>query len=63
MFTPAARHELQLSSAACSAFTGYLIKPLRAASLAARLSMAPEVLAPNLAVEALIEAPDRPERR
>jgi CheY-like chemotaxis protein/nitrogen-specific signal transduction histidine kinase len=61
MFTPAARHELQLSSAACSAFTGYLIKPLRAASLAARLSMAPEVLAPNLAVEALIEAPDRPE--
>ncbi len=61
MFTPAARHELQLSSAACSAFTGYLIKPLRAASLAARLSMAPEVLAPNLAVEALIEAPNRPE--
>ena len=61
MFTPAARHELQLSSAACSAFTGYLIKPLRAASLAARLSMAPEALAPGLAAEALIEAPEQPE--
>ncbi len=55
MFTPAARHELQPS--ASSAFTGYLIKPLRAASLAARLSMAPEVAAPGLADEALIEAP------
>ena len=32
MFTPAARHDLKLSSA----FTGYLVKPLRAASLAAR---------------------------
>ncbi len=58
MFTPAARHELQLSSAASSAFTGYLIKPLRAASLAARLSTAPEILAPGLAGDALIEAPD-----
>jgi len=58
MFTPAARHELQLASAASSAFTGYLIKPLRAASLAGRLTMMPEVLAPNLAAEALIEAPD-----
>src|SRR6202022_4937961 len=48
MFTPAARHELQPSSAS-SAFTGYLVKPLRAASLAARLTMAPEVLAPPLA--------------
>jgi PAS domain S-box-containing protein len=56
MFTPAARHEL-LSSAS-SAFTGYLIKPLRAASLAARLTMTPEVPAPNLAGDALIEAPD-----
>ena len=55
MFTPAARHELQPS--ASSAFTGYLIKPLRAASLAARLSMAPEVAAPGLADEALIETP------
>ncbi len=56
MFTPAARHELQ--SSASSAFTGYLIKPLRAASLAARLTMTPEVPAPNLAGDALIEAPD-----
>jgi PAS domain S-box-containing protein len=58
MFTPAARHELQPSSAS-SAFTGYLIKPLRAASLAARLTMAPEVLAPNLAGDAPIETPDQ----
>jgi PAS domain S-box-containing protein len=57
MFTPAARHELQPSSSS-SAFTGYLIKPLRAASLAARLTMAPEVLAPNLAGDPLIDAPD-----
>src|ERR1700676_2088464 len=55
MFTPAARHELQ---AASTSFTGYLIKPLRAASLAARLSMAPEVLAPDLAGDPLIEPPD-----
>ncbi len=34
MFTPATRHELKPSSA----FTGYLVKPLRAASLAARLT-------------------------
>jgi CheY-like chemotaxis protein len=53
MYTPADRHELQ--PAASTAFTGYLIKPLRAASLAARLSMAPEVAAPGLADEALIE--------
>src|ERR1700738_1017877 len=62
MFTPAARHEIQLSSSASSAFTGYLVKPLRAASLAARLSTTPEVLAPNLANDALIEAPDQAER-
>ena len=55
MFTPATRHELQ---PAASAFTGYLIKPLRAASLAARLTMTPEVPAPDLAGEALIDAPD-----
>ena len=41
MFTPATRHELQPS--ATSAFTGYLVKPLRAASLAARLTTAPDV--------------------
>jgi CheY-like chemotaxis protein/nitrogen-specific signal transduction histidine kinase len=54
MFTPATRHELRPSSA----FTGYLVKPLRAASLAARLAMTPEVVAPNLAADALIEAAD-----
>jgi signal transduction histidine kinase/DNA-binding response OmpR family regulator len=58
MFTPAARHELQPVSAA---FTGYLIKPLRAASLAARLSLTPDVVAPNLAGEAMIEAPGEAE--
>jgi signal transduction histidine kinase/DNA-binding response OmpR family regulator len=63
MFTPAARHELQLASAASSAFTGYLIKPLRVASLAARLTMAPEVLSPNLATEALIETSDETETK
>jgi PAS domain S-box-containing protein len=57
MFTPAARHELKMSAA----FTGYLVKPLRAASLAARLASAPEVAAPNLASDALIESPERAE--
>ena len=52
LFTPAARQELQLSSVA-SAFTGYLVKPLRAASLAARLTTAPEISAPNLAGDVL----------
>jgi PAS domain S-box-containing protein len=51
MFTPATRHELQLSSV--SAFTGYLVKPLRAASLAARLTMTPELAAPNLVASGL----------
>jgi PAS domain S-box-containing protein len=62
MFTPAARHELQPSSAS-SAFTGYLIKPLRAASLAARLTMTPDVMAPDLAGDGPIEAPDQVETR
>jgi PAS domain S-box-containing protein len=62
MSTPAARHELQPPSSS-SALTGYLIKPLRAASLAARLTMAPEVQAPNLAGEAPIDAPDHVETR
>jgi PAS domain S-box-containing protein len=52
MFTPAARHEVQRTAAA-SAFTGYLVKPLRAASLAARLTA--ESSAPELAAEALAE--------
>jgi len=55
LFTPATRHELQ---PAAPAFTGYLIKPLRVASLATRLTMAPEVLAPDLAGDALIDTSD-----
>src|SRR6202790_2107822 len=46
MFTPATRHELQPSPS--SAFTGYLVKPSRAASLAARLTTAPEGSAAEL---------------
>jgi CheY-like chemotaxis protein len=62
LFTPAARHELQtLSNSAASPFTGYLIKPLRAASLAARLTMAPEILAPNIVADPLTELNDEAE--
>jgi PAS domain S-box-containing protein len=57
MFTPAARQDLKLSST----FTGYLVKPLRAASLAVRLVTAPEVVAPNLAGDPLIELPEQME--
>ena len=57
MFTPAARHELQPSTS--SVFTGYLVKPLRAASLAARLVTAPEISAPGLAGDAPTEASDK----
>jgi PAS domain S-box-containing protein len=60
MFTPATRHELQ-SSSTSSVFTGYLVKPLRAASLAARLSLAPEIAAPNLAGDELTETNDAAE--
>ena len=49
MVTPATRHEVQPSET----FTGYLVKPLRAASLAARLSPPPEVAAPALGGDAL----------
>ncbi len=56
MFTPATRQELQPS--ATSALTGYLVKPLRAASLAARLTTAPEVTAPSL--EPAIEPVETP---
>jgi PAS domain S-box-containing protein len=55
MFTPASRQESQFS--ASSALTGYLVKPLRAASLAARLGNAPEISAPGLVDEALTEPP------
>jgi CheY-like chemotaxis protein len=53
MFTPATRQELQLS--ASGAFTAYLVKPLRAASLAARLTLPPEMPAPELAGDALFD--------
>jgi PAS domain S-box-containing protein len=56
MFTPSTRQELQL--AVGSAFTGYLVKPLRAASLAARLGAPPEVAAPDIAAEPPVEAAD-----
>ena len=54
LLTPAMRREQQLSDA----FTGYLVKPLRAASLAARLSPTPEVVSPELAPEPSIERGD-----
>ena len=53
MFTPSTRQELQLSLG--SAFTGYLVKPLRVASLAARLAAPPEIAAPDIAAETPVE--------
>jgi CheY-like chemotaxis protein len=47
LLTQATRHEAKPSSA----FTGFLVKPLRASSLAARLSAEAEVAAPGLADE------------
>lgn len=46
LLTPSSRHDT-LSPA----FTGFLMKPLRAASLAARLAPTPEVASPDLAPE------------
>jgi CheY-like chemotaxis protein len=57
MFTPSTRQELQ--PAIGSAFTGYLVKPLRSASLAARLAAPPEVAAPDIAAEPPAEAAER----
>jgi len=54
LFTPASRQELQFTAA--SVLTGYLVKPLRVASLAARLVSAPEVTAPQLVDDAMAEA-------
>jgi PAS domain S-box-containing protein len=53
MFTPATRQELQPSAA--SAFTGYLVKPLRASSLATRLTATPEISAPSVVGDAMTE--------
>ena len=52
MFTPATRQELQPSAA--SAFTGYLVKPLRTTSLAARLTATPEISAPSVVADAMM---------
>ncbi len=46
LLTPSSRHD-----DLAPAFTGFLVKPLRAASLAARLSLAPEIASPDLAPE------------
>jgi CheY-like chemotaxis protein len=57
MLTPAARHEFKLPPG----FTGYLVKPLRAASLAVRLATTPEISAPNLADDPEIDVMDHAE--
>ncbi|MBI5261627.1 MAG: response regulator [Bradyrhizobium sp.] len=54
LLTPATRHEQMPRDA----FTGYLVKPLRVASLAARLARAPEVASPDLAGDPMIEPAD-----
>jgi len=59
LFTPATRQEL----APGSAFTGYLVKPLRTASLAVRLAAVPEVAAPALVDEAAAVVPASSEER
>jgi PAS domain S-box-containing protein len=53
MFTPATRQELQPS--ADSPFTGYLVKPLRAVSLAARLTATPDIASPSVAADLVVE--------
>jgi PAS domain S-box-containing protein len=50
LLTSSSRHE-KLSPA----FTGFLVKPLRTASLAARLALTPEVASPDLAPEPTAE--------
>jgi CheY-like chemotaxis protein len=62
MFTPASRHELQSASTA-SSLTGYLVKPLRAASLAARLTAEEETAAPEIAATAMVELPEESEAK
>jgi len=49
MFTPAERHDLRPTE--MTAFTGYLVKPVRAASLAARVTSESPALAPDLPEE------------
>ncbi|MBV9459288.1 MAG: response regulator, partial [Bradyrhizobium sp.] len=56
LLTPAMRQDLKVSAI----FTGYLVKPLRAASLAARLTAA-EVVAPCIAGDVPVEPVDAAE--
>ncbi|WGD52668.1 ATP-binding protein [Bradyrhizobium sp. CB1650] len=51
LLTPSSRHDK-----VSPVFTGYLVKPLRAASLAARLALTPEVTSPDLAPEPPVES-------
>ncbi|OKO71927.1 PAS domain-containing hybrid sensor histidine kinase/response regulator [Bradyrhizobium sp. NAS96.2] len=53
MVTPSTRQDLAASETAM--FTGYLVKPLRASSLAARLTASPEIAAPSLVSETVTE--------
>ena len=59
LFTPATRHE----PPSTSALTGYLVKPLRAASLAARLTAGAETIAPELVADDAIEFSDETEAK
>jgi PAS domain S-box-containing protein len=54
MFTPAMRHDYPHPAA--DGFTGYLVKPLRAASLAARMAASAPTLTPDVAIA---ELPDQ----
>ncbi|WP_439410231.1 ATP-binding protein [Bradyrhizobium sp. DASA03076] len=54
LLTPSSRHEKFSAN-----FTGFLVKPLRAASLAARLALTPEVASPDLAPDPAEPAPVR----
>lgn len=56
MFTPSARRDI--APGVMALFTGYLVKPLRATSLAARLSAASAALVPELPDELAIEPSD-----
>ncbi|MDA9408995.1 ATP-binding protein [Bradyrhizobium sp. CCBAU 45384] len=54
LLTASSRHEKFSAD-----FTGFLVKPLRAASLAARLALTPEVASPDLAPDPVEPAPVR----
>ena len=58
MFTPATRHELPPTEA--TALTGYLVKPLRTASLAARLTLQADTAPPAVIDDPAVTATDTP---